>query len=86
MGNYLAMLMGFGFIIIGAVLWGTYWKEFVSVLKGVIGFTLFFVGLLALVIGWSEHKASSEFEKATPPPPPAPETVQPAATSAEPKD
>lgn len=86
MGNYLAMLMGLVFIVIGAVLWGRFWADFINVLKGVIGFTLFFVGLLAFVIGWSERKASSEFEKATAISPPAPETAQPAATRAEPKD
>jgi hypothetical protein len=83
MGNYLAMLMGIAFIVIGGILWIAFREDFVTVLKGCIGFTFFFIGLLAFVIGWSERRASSEFEKATAVSPPSPDSSQTVSASSE---
>ncbi|MCS6862670.1 MAG: hypothetical protein NZT92_20385 [Abditibacteriales bacterium] len=87
MGYHLTMVMGALFILIGIGLWFKFWGDFINVLKGVIGFTLFFVGLVAFVIGWSERRApNSEFDKATTVSPPVPETAPPTTTSAETKN
>ncbi len=69
-GNLIAMIVGAVFIILGLFLTNAWSENFLVVLKGCLGPAMAFVGLLAIVIGYSEHKATREFEAATAPSPP----------------
>lgn len=66
MANALTVVIGLIVALLGAFLWVRCVGEFWVVFKGCVGVTLFFGGLLALAIGWSEMRASREFEAAVP--------------------
>lgn len=84
-GNLIAIIVGLFFVLLGGFLTLRWSADFSTVFRGCVGVTLVFVGLLAVVIGYSEHKATKEFEAATsgsgsePPPPPS----EPAAPAEE---
>lgn len=87
-GNMIAMIVGFVFLVLGAYLTYRWEMHFWVMFKGCIGITLMFVGLLGIIIGYSEYKATKEFQAATtggsePPTPPSPPTPEPAASTEE---
>ena len=81
-GNLIAMFVGVVFFVLGVALTIHWQEDFFKVFHGCVGVTLVFVGLLAMVIGYSEHKATKEFEAATSGPSPEPPTPPSEPTSA----
>ena len=82
-GNLIAMFVGVVFFLLGVVLTIHWQEDFFRVFRGCVGVTLVFVGLLAVVIGYSEHKATKEFEAATAGSGSEPPTSEPSSATAE---
>lgn len=60
----MALAIGFLLFTLGAVTFYGWLPEMVPFLKGLVSFSLLFWGLLALVVGFSERRAKTQFERA----------------------